>query len=364
MVFIEPGRPDLGLFCVVQQAVDRDHCRIGTRRLGVALIGPNDSESMHVLLDADALPPLPLFSTIATNTGLARHGNSSFIRLTTPNDRRAEMLLRKVTKLHPGRQIELYSATGLPESFSQALKHDLLSKARHLQLNYREQDFSIGQIDIELPAKNAPIVIAAVSADAVALLRFLRQRGATNQAFSFGSHTNWLTKEAVGTIVVCDLDRHSADDILRHHLDEFCSRHPSSMNPSIPTMNAGHLVVRTIAMHQQRFLGDVAEKRTALLQLLRGGDTLPGLLGPLVILPSGEMAGYEQIALQRVCAHRGGYSFKSVEHNEKPIVYEKRSVTKQMIYWIGFISAVCGLPFAKDIASYLSSLFHSLLSLH
>lgn len=316
------------------------HC---ADRSCLAVIGPGDSDSFQAIAADARFHGIPLIATLATGSDLGLADRGNFFRFTTPNNARAELLLLQAHRMMPKAKLEVFVLSGAPETYSQSLKRDVLAVAAEHGLTCEVQDFSAGVIDVKLPSKAAAIVICAPSAAAVDLLRHLRRKGANNQAFGFGSNTNFLASDASGLIVVCDLDRYDANPKVRRRLEQFAAKYPVERDPSLPSMNAAGVILS--ALHELRDelsalpLGEARSRFAAHL----ASETFDGLFGPLSFTRRGEMAGFEQIVLSRVRKVSGGYTFSALRDREKPIRHRRSSAAELFASGIGIVGAVTGL---------------------
>lgn len=307
------------------------------------IIGPADSDSMHAVLQEDRFRSVPILVTLATSTDLANQNARNFFRLTTPNRTRAELLLLQIAKMYPGATVEVYVSEGSEQSYSQSLKRDVVSVAHELGISIRVHDFSSGRVRCAKPPRAAPILICAASATAVILLAHFRSKGCTNQAFSFGSNTNFLTEVAVGTVVACDLDRNDANPKIKGWLEEFDAHYPDEKDPSLPSMNAGFVAHQLVARHGIP-QGDITRYREELLTLLHS-ETFDGLLGPMRFSPKGELLGFEQITLSRISRIKRGFGFVAIRAAERPLKSKQWTtlqIASAIISVIGAITGVVG----------------------
>ena len=311
-----------------------------------AIIGPADSDSMYEVLHAFKTPEIPIVSTIATATDLVGADNSNFFRCTTPDVERCEILLNNLLRLHPVNALKIYARAGTPQSYGQAAKRDLLTVCKKLGIEADAHDFSSGKIEVELPAKKEPFVIAAPSSDGVRLLEHFRLRNRLGQAYSFGSSTNWLTPVARGTIVVCDLDRDDPNLRIRDDLDEFFALNSEEQDPSLTTKNAVYVLCSTSELLIQDAVAPLDHVPPGMLvETLRSGS-IRGLFGQLSFSDRGEMLGYEQISLLRVVKRNGGMSFAPLQRNEKPVLYDRKRASRVLwgaFVFIGTLASIVGL---------------------
>ncbi len=306
----------------------------------VAVIGPGDSDSMHALLKQKEFSEVPILTSLATGTGLAAIGAKNFFRMTTPDARRVELLFLQIKRMYPDTSVDVYASAGSPESFSQSLKRDVISVADSLHVEVRVHDFSMGRIACALPQKKSPVVICAQSAPAIALLKHLRAHHVSAQCFSFGSNTNFLVREAVGTIVVSDLNRQDANPKAKQLLEEFSKAWPEEKDPSLSSMNAAYVLLQACALLPS---GEtIGKQRKAMLHLLHG-NKFHGLLGPLGFDTEGEMLGYENICLSRVKRTWRGYGFSAVQEHEHPVTYHRVNAIAVASAIIALVSAITGV---------------------
>lgn len=307
------------------------------------VIGPGDSDSFEALANERRFTQIPIIATFATATDITSDERRNVFRFTTPNDSRAELLLLQIRRLMPDARLEIYTEDGAPETYSQSIKRDVVAIAQRLNFEYREHSFSTGILKVQKPPRKAAIVICAASAAGVALLKTMRSSNIKNQAFGFGSNSNWLVADAENLIVVCDLDRNEANPRVRQYIDGFFEKHPDLNDPSLPTMNAAYILSQVFSSIAPR-LGSmsVEEARKGIIESLRQ-STFSGLFGPVAFAPQGEMAGFEQVVLSRVRKLSKGYAFTSLRDRERAQSFQKHSLGSIASAIIGFIGALTGL---------------------
>ncbi len=318
-----------------------------------AIIGPADSGAMFEVLRRYDKVSIPIVSTIATATELSALNSKNFLRCTTPDIERCEILLNQLVRMYGKRTIRIYAATGTPESYSQAAKRDLEKASSKLGLNTKVEDYSTGRISVNFPDKKEPFVIAAVSSDGVTLLKHLRSYNRNGQAFSFGSSTSWLTTISAGTIVVCDLDRDDVNLRIRDDLDKFLEKNSSELDPSLTTKNAVFILASGANTYMADMgASDISAFRQRYLQVLKE-EHHRGLFGNVKFSEHGEMLGYEQISLLRVVGKSNGMTFTQLDRKEKPLKYNDKRFRKffwKAFVFTGTIASIIGLGVAFVLA--------------
>jgi ABC-type branched-subunit amino acid transport system substrate-binding protein len=311
-----------------------DNCQV--------VIGPWSSGSMNAVLEEYGGQEIPIIATMATASYLGKLKYKNFFRFTNSDSAKAELLLRKMYEMYPQKKVWVFVSAGPEDSFGVSLGEDVQKILKNWGINYEKLSFGDELKDNIIVDADSPVVICAVSRDAVRLLSALREKWWRNQAFSFGSNTNWLARSAVNTIVVCDLDRQETDVRTREYLDNFEETFPASRDPNLPTMSAGKVLVEILHRYKEIIIKGDSNVRRIITDSLKN-DKHESLFGPMTFDQSGELIGHENLSILRVVRRWGRYNFIPLKRREKPMRYDENYTAQAIVGTIAFVSAVLSI---------------------
>lgn len=312
----------------------------------IAILCPTDTESTYQILKSEKVNDIPLICSFSTASFLSTQGKTNFFRFTTPDSIRAEILVRYVKKLYPGKFVYTYALVDSEYSYSQQLSHNVIESLDKYAIKWARFSFNKELEEIELPEKGSPVVICSPSYFAVKLTKKLRNTGFNNQIFTFGSNSNLLQRKLEGCIIVCDLDREDSNPIAREELDYFNKLYKDQHDPSISTINAMHSILNSLKeISTSEDDIEVPQLRFLLKNHLRS-KTSNGLFGPVSFSNEGEMAGHEHISVMRVSINKRKILFLPVNMDEKAYYYKNISLGKWpilILYILGSIASIVSL---------------------
>lgn len=289
----------------------------------VAVIGPCDSMSMKEIVDNSRFDPVPKLCTFATATGLARSGGNGFFRFTHNDEQRADYLIAKLAELSPAPEtVIVYTLAGAPDSYANGLKEDVTRALEKRLIQFEHRKFSVSQrlVQFATPkARGAAVVICSPSKQAVKLIGGLRNRQHRGSIFAFGSNTNFLVREANGTIVVADLDRHDPNPKASELLKDFSIAFPKVTEPSISTICAMESLVDILLKRPTDQWCDTRVARQTIGGLLRKGKAR-GPFGPVGFTSEGELLGHATISLLEVVSNQRNPQFRLLDTCRVPPV--------------------------------------------
>ena len=282
----------------------------------IALIGPCDSACAHEIIESGVVEGCALMSPLATATEIAKLGAVNFFRLTTADRIRSEILVERICRDHPNQIPVVWSIAGSPNSYSQALRLDVLSEFGRRGIKCQVQEVAIGGLPSDVPAHNQPVVCCCVSSQTLRIVSAMRDRGLRSPIFSFGSNTNLLSPSLLGATVVADLDRHDSDPQVLKLVEQFQQLHGSRSDPSVATMNCIGILCNLLIRHASSLQkGSTTDARKIVVDDLRS-ETQHGFSRPLKFDMDGEMIGFEHISLLKVREEENGIVFGSaIESN-------------------------------------------------
>lgn len=308
-----------------------------------AIVGPADSSCAYALAREGELSEVPFILSFATINDDVISKSSNFFRVTSPNSRRSDTIIRQIKQDFPGSSVRFFSLDGGEHTYSMNNHRQLVRCAEEHGIDYSEYFFSVDNFPECDIRSRAPIIISAPSFEGNLLLRELKARGLRSAVYGFGSNSNWLNADAVGLVVVCDLDRNDRNPQIRERLRSFEKTFKATKDPSIPTMLAGLVIVQAIEDVELAGLkGTIGEVREQVMQQLRH-SVFKGIVGNVKFDGHGEMIGHEQLSLVKVVSKRGAYSFSGVEQAPSAIVSEADWYGRKALNVLMVASAVAGI---------------------
>lgn len=309
-----------------------------------AIFGPPDTESMYKILNSTDVCNIPIICTLATASILSHVGSNGLLRVTTPDHVRADMLVRHVRNLYPGKFVYVYTLADSRFSYSQQIKNDVALALEKYVMQWKSEDFDESYSLKSFPDHSSPVIICAPSRYVANLASVLRKNKIRSQVFTFGSNTNLLTASLNNCITVCDLDREDGNPVARDEMEHFSRIYREPTEPSLSTMNGYHLLLNVIKHNIDRLrpLSNITQMRLELLNHMKA-KAHEGLLGPISFTQNGEMAGNEHISVLRVVSERGKMFFSKLKRTERPLVYQKTWTTKQILLLLSIVGSVASI---------------------
>jgi hypothetical protein len=280
----------------------------------------------------------------------------NFFRFTTPDFVRAEILVRHVRRLYPSQAPFVFTLSGSDKSYGRQLRNDVVEALGKYGMYWTEGEFSHTDMNIDLPTGNEPVILCAPSSAVVAFAKCARQAGVRSQFFVFGSNTNLLHEDLLGSVTVCDLDRDDSNLIAREEIEHFLHDNPDSQDPDLSTMNAITVVCRILEAHADSFASsETPAQRFRLLNEL-SSSTLEGLFGNISFSDSGEMAGHENISVLSVSRGKCGLLFEPLSRSQKPVLSENRRLKRVALTTLTVVGSVASaVSLAYLVLSLLAS---------
>jgi len=291
----------------------------------ICTIGPCDSLCAYEVLSVNDSHS-PMITPLATATVLTRLGSSNFFRMTTPDNVRAEVLVRLAAKRFPNKCVQVYSFVDSPKGYSQQLKSDVIMALEKYQCMWRIEEFDAASFPARIPSGNEPAIFCSPSAETTKVIPILQDRGFRSQIFTFGSNSNLLSPNLVGTIVVADLDRSDTNATVREEIERFKTTYVSTDDPSISTMNCMSVIINYLLFQDDTIIrGTTDQARNLLITALRTTHQR-GLFGPIAFTETGEMIGSElQLSVLRIAASKKLIQFSHLPSSEKRAIRSEAS---------------------------------------
>jgi ABC-type branched-subunit amino acid transport system substrate-binding protein len=313
----------------------------------VTILGPCDSACMYEILKLKEIQDCPIITPLATATILGKISAPNFFRMTTPDERRSEMLVGYVNHLYPKQCIHVYAFIDTPHSYSQMLKQDVTRALEKLNCQWYAEDFTTTYDVKRIPKKNEPIILCSPSTEAANLVaKFREKEKLRSQIFTFGSNSNLLAKSLINTIVVADLDRLDTNIDIKNEINRFVSSTKSKGDPSLSTLNCAAMIVNLLVRRAQNVVqADGPSIRKLILDDLRSKPQ-SGILGMFSFTDKGEMIGPEHLSVLKVASRFRGYSFIHVSPREKPHVQSPisiKQIAKDAGWILGIIAAIIAI---------------------
>ena len=278
----------------------------------IALIGPCDSDSAYEIIESGVGEGCALMTPLATATDIARLGAANFFRLTTSDRIRSEVLVERICRDHPDQIPVVWSIAGNPNSYSQALRADVLSQFECRGIKPHDLQIDIGGLPSKSPKHVQPVVSCCVSSQTLRIVSAMREGGLSSPIYSFGSNTNLLSRSLLGAIVVADLDRHDPDPYVLQLVEQFQRLHGSRSDPSIATMNCIGILCNLLIRRSSSLLSaSTTDAKEIVISDLRS-ETQRGFFRPFKFDGDGEMIGHEHISLLQIRAQQEGIAFGPV----------------------------------------------------
>ena len=285
----------------------------------ICVIGPCDSSCAYeILASQECLSPI--ISPLATATTLTSLGAANFFRITTPDYVRAETLVRLAAKKYPNKCFSVYSFFENEKSYSQYLKSDVIKALDKYRCTWHIEEFGASAIPQRLPSHNEPAIFCSPSAEVARVVPKLKERGFRSPIFTFGSNSNLLKSELIGTTVVADLDRNDTNEAVREEIERFKTTYGSTDDPSISAMNCITLIINyLISQDDSMITGNISEARNLLITALKTTHQR-GLFGPITFTDMGELIGSEHLSVLQVASSRGYISFKHLSNRDRQVI--------------------------------------------
>jgi ABC-type branched-subunit amino acid transport system substrate-binding protein len=310
----------------------------------ICVIGPCDSSCAYEILDSQECVS-PIISPLATATTLASLGAANFFRITTPDYVRAETLVRLAAKKYPNKCFSVYSFFDNEKSYSQYLKSDVIKALDKYRCTWHMEEFSAHTIPQRIPSHNEPAIFCSPSTEIVRIIPKLKERGFRSSIFTFGSNSNLLKSELVGTTVVADLDRNDTNEAVREEIERFKTTYDATDDPSISAMNCITLIINyLIGQDDSMITGNISEARNLMITALKTTHQR-GLFGPITFTDTGELIGSEHLSVLQIASSRGYISFKHLPNKDRQVIgseYRARkgrhSLTEEVKMSVNFVS--------------------------
>jgi ABC-type branched-subunit amino acid transport system substrate-binding protein len=278
----------------------------------VCIIGPCDSACVYEILASGICADCPIITPLATASSLVTLGAKNFFRLTTPDKKRVQRLVKIAIKRFPTRRFRVFALNDSSIGYSQQLKNDLIRCLKDNQCSFDIEEFDSTSVPNMKATQDIPSFFCSPSAETARVVYDLFHMGYRPQIFTFGSNTNLLIPELVDTLVVADLDREDTDIVVQELIEEFRQACNSPEDPSISAMNGITLIINSLIALGESINDYTIDKiRTSLMESWRS-KTHQGLFGPIAFTPEGEMAGSEHLSVLQVYWNRGNVSFRHI----------------------------------------------------
>lgn len=285
----------------------------------ICVIGPCDSSCAYEILDSRECGS-PIISPLATATTLTSLGATNFFRITTPDYVRAETLVRLAAKKYPNKCFWVYSFFDNEKSYAQYLKSDVIKALDKYRCTWHMEEFNAHTIPQRIPNRNEPTIFCSPSTEVARVISKLKERGFGSPIFTFGSNSNLLKSELVGTTVVADLDRNDTNEAVREEIERFKTTYDATDDPSISAMNCMTLIINyLIGQDDSIIIGNVSEARNLLITALKTTHQR-GLFGPITFTDTGELIGSEHLSVLQVSSSRGYLSFKHLSNRDRQVI--------------------------------------------
>lgn len=347
---IERRRPELLAAGLAPQVTVDDYVGNASQALGKAreryqagaavIVGPCDSVAVHSLLTAEDIADCAVVSPLATGTALTSLGAQNFFRMTSPDRSRAEILVRSVVELYPGKTIFVYASKDCYWSYSQLLKNDLLAVLERRGISWQASDFVDSEPPSKLPSAKEPIVCCGPSVKVVRLIGKLRHSGVRSQVFTFGSNANLLTACMGNAVTVADVDPEDTNLAVRQEIERAAAEGTLGAGVSVSSLNCAAVLVNLLLRTAEQTRGaEVGELRKLIISDLRSWPQ-EGLLGRFAFSSDGEMIGPEQLAVLQVSRGLGNLRFRHLGSKRRKRVFPRISWQKLLLWLFGCLSAM------------------------
>lgn len=284
----------------------------------ICVIGPCDSSCAYEILDSRECVS-PIISPLATATTLTNLGATNFFRITTPDYVRAETLVRLAAKKYPNKSFWVYSFFDNEKGYSQYLKSDVIKALDKYRCTWHMEEFNANTIPQRVPSRNEPAIFCSPSTEIVRVIPKLKEGGFKSPLFTFGSNSNLLKSELVGTTVVADLDRNDTNEAVREEIERFKTTYDPTDDPSISAMNSITLIINyLISQDDSIIIGNISETRNLLITALKTTHQR-GLFGPITFTDTGELIGLEHLSVLQVSSSRGHITFRHLSNRDRQV---------------------------------------------
>lgn len=284
----------------------------------ICVIGPCDSLCAYEILSSQECAS-PIISPLATATPLTSLGAKNFFRITTPDYVRAETLVRLAAKRYPNKSFWVYSFFDDDKSYSQYLKSDVIKALDKYRCAWHMEEFAPQSTPQRVPSRNEPAIFCSPSTEITRVIPRLKGRGFRSTIFTFGSNSNLLRPELVGTTVVADLDRNDTNEAVREEIERFKTTYDATDDPSISAMNCITLIINyLIGQDESVITANVSDARNLLIEALKTTHQR-GLFGPITFTETGELIGLEHLSVLQVSSSRGRISFRHLSSRDRQV---------------------------------------------
>ena len=309
----------------------------------VAIVGPCDSLAVYSLLKGAATIECAVVSPLATATALSSLGASNFFRMTSPDRSRADILVRSVTELFPGRTVFVWAYRDSQWSYSERLKADLIGTLERRGIAWQLDDFSLEEYPSRRPSAKEPLICCGPSIKIVHMIKKLRHAGLRSQIFTFGSNRNLLTPSMRNCITVADVDPEDTNLAIRQEMERVLAGKPAGLSVSVSSLNCAAVLSNLLCRRADQIrMAPVSKVRELIISDLRSSPQ-DGLLGRFAFSVEGEMIGPEQLAVLQVDRTLGVMRFKHLRLKRKRMAFPRITWSRLILWLLGFLSGIVAL---------------------